>query len=126
MAYDESLAQRVRRALTGRKDVVEKAMFGGLTFMVAGNMCCGVIRDELMIRLSPEATVADLRSPDVRPCEFTKRPMRGMYTVNPAGCGTQEGADRWVRLAVRHTLLLPAKTERGASRRPKHVGDAET
>ncbi len=66
MAYDQSLAARVRRALTTAGNVAEKSMFGGLTFMVAGNMCCGIIKDELMIRLGPETTLRTLNSPAIR------------------------------------------------------------
>ena len=70
MAYDESLAARVRQSLAGRPDVEEKPMFGGLTFMVAGNMCCGVNRDDLIIRLDAGTAVEDLHSPQVRAWDF--------------------------------------------------------
>ena len=109
MAYDESLAARVRQSLAGRPDVEEKPMFGGLTFMVAGNMCCGVNRDDLIIRLDGGTMIEDLQSPQVRAWDFMKRPMRGIFAVNPAGCGTQKTVDRWVDLALRHALSLPAK-----------------
>jgi TfoX/Sxy family transcriptional regulator of competence genes len=109
MAYDESLAERVRRALAGRADVIEKRMFGGLTFMVAGNMCCGVNHDDLIVRLDTETAVKDLDSPHVRPWDFMKRPMRGIFAVGPAGCADQQACNRWVRLALRHALLLRPK-----------------
>jgi hypothetical protein len=67
MPYDQLLAERVRRALEGRTDMVEKAMFGGLAFMVSGNMCCGVNRDDLIIRLDTRTTAEQLDSPHVRP-----------------------------------------------------------
>jgi hypothetical protein len=117
MAYDESLARRVRRSLSNRPDVVEKPMFGGLTFMVAGNMCCGVNWKDLMIRLDPGTAVADLGSPEVRVCDFTKRPMRGMFTVSAAGCASQEAVAHWVSVALRHALSLPPKTMRAAKAR---------
>lgn len=109
MAYDEALAARVRRALAGRVDVIEKRMFGGLTFMVAGNMCCGVNRDDLILRLDSETAVEDLDSPHVRPWDFMKRPMRGIFAVGPAGCADQRACNRWVRLALRHAFSLRPK-----------------
>ena len=109
MAYDQSLAARVRRALTTAGNVAEKSMFGGLTFMVAGNMCCGIIKDELMIRLAPETTLETLASPHVRMCDFTSRPMRGLFVVSRAACANQSGINRWVKLALERSLALPPK-----------------
>jgi len=109
MAFDHLLAERVRRALASRSDVGEKPMFGGLTFMVAGNMCCGVNRDELILRLDGKAVVKDLGSPDVRAWDFMKRPMKGMFAVSPQGCASQEAVNRWVEMALKHALTLPPK-----------------
>ena len=107
MAFDLALAARVRKTLAGRNDVVEKAMFGGLTFMVADKMCCGIIKDELMIRLAPSTDLAEFGSPDVRACDLMKKPMRGFFQVNVKGCGDQKSVSRWVRLALSYTLSLP-------------------
>jgi TfoX/Sxy family transcriptional regulator of competence genes len=96
MAYDDALAARVRQALSGRADVVEKPMFGGVTFMVAGNMCCGVNRNDLIIRLDGDTTPEDLKSPHVRAWDFMKRPMRGMFAIGAAGCAIQGAVDRWI------------------------------
>jgi TfoX/Sxy family transcriptional regulator of competence genes len=109
MAYDGSLAARVRRTLKDRTDVIEKRMFGGLTFMVAGNMCCGVNHEDLIVRLDPDISLEDLDNPHIRPWDFMKRPMRGIFAVGPAGCSDQRGCDRWVRLALKHALSLPPK-----------------
>ena len=84
-------------------------MFGGLTFMVNGNMTCGVLKEELMIRLAPEATIASLESPHVRVCDFTKRPMRGLFLVGVEECAHQRNVDRWAGLALKHALSLPPK-----------------
>ena len=84
-------------------------MFGGLTFMAGGKMCCGVIKDELMIRLSPAATLAELDSPDARLCDFTKRPMPGFFIVNARGCSDQKSIGLWVHLALNYVLSLPPK-----------------
>ncbi len=117
MAYDASLAAMVRQSLAGRPDVEEKPMFGGLTFMVAGNMCCGVNRDDLIIRLDAGTAVEDLHSPQVRAWDFMKRPMRGIFAVGAGGCATQKTVDLWVELALRHALSLPPKLKSGAKPR---------
>jgi hypothetical protein len=117
MAYDKSLAARVRGSLAGRADVDEKPMFGGLTFMVAGNMCCGVNRDDLIIRLDAGTALSDLRGPQARAWDFMKRPMPGMFAVSAAGCATQQEVDQWVAIALNHALSLPPKARRAAKKR---------
>jgi TfoX/Sxy family transcriptional regulator of competence genes len=121
VAYDESLAARVRQSLATRADVDEKLMFGGLTFMVAGNMCCGVNRNDLIIRVDPKTAVEDLHNPQVRAWDFMKRPMRGIFAVNAAGCATQKRVDSWVELALRHALSLPPKSGRGTKPRRRRA-----
>ena len=108
MAYDEKLAARVRALLDDRSDVRERRMFGGLTFMVAGHMCCGVNGDELIVRLDPDREDDALAKPHARPVDFTGRPMRGFVTVQPEGL---KGAQlkRWVRQAVAQADSLPHK-----------------
>ena len=71
MAYSEELASRIRRALTARADVMERKMFGGLAFMLRGNMCCGVVGDMLMLRLGNEGAAAALEEPHTKPMDFT-------------------------------------------------------
>ena len=108
MAYNEKLAARVRALLADRTDVSERTMFGGLTFMVAGHMCCGVNGDELIVRLDPDRGEKALAKPHARPMDFTGRPMRGFVTVQPEGLkGAQLG--RWVREAVARAESLPPK-----------------
>jgi TfoX/Sxy family transcriptional regulator of competence genes len=119
MAYDESLAARVRRSLADRSDVDEKPMFGGLTFMVAGNMCCGVNRNDLILRLEPTTVLEDLKSQHARAWDFMKRPMRGIFAVNAEACATQRAVDKWVKLALRHALSLPAKIAKSAQTRQR-------
>jgi TfoX/Sxy family transcriptional regulator of competence genes len=99
VAYDEKLAARVRRFLGDRTDVVERKMFGGLTFMVSGRMCCGVNRDELIVRLNPEREEKALARPYARPMDFTARPMRGFVTVGPKGLSGVR-LNHWLREAV--------------------------
>jgi TfoX/Sxy family transcriptional regulator of competence genes len=101
MAYDEALADRIRTTLRGRDDVVEKKMFGGLTFMVGGRMACGVIHDDLMVRVGADGHEAALAEPHTRPMDFTGRPSRGMVYVAPAGVASDADLARWVDRAVR-------------------------
>jgi TfoX/Sxy family transcriptional regulator of competence genes len=108
VAYDENLAARVRTLLTDRTDVTERKMFGGLTFMVAGHMCCGVNGDELIVRLDPAREADALARPHARPMDFTGQPMRGFVTVQPEGLkGAQ--LNQWVREAVAQAESLPPK-----------------
>jgi hypothetical protein len=80
VAYDERLAARVRALLVGRADVSERKMFGGLTFMVGGNMRCGVNGEELIVRLDPGHEDDALDRPPARPMDLTGRRMRGFIT----------------------------------------------
>jgi TfoX N-terminal domain len=111
MAYSEALADRVRALLKDRDDVAERPMFGGLTFMVAGHMCCGVHGDELIVRLRPDDEAAALSRPHARTMDFTTRPMRGFVTVATEGV-TGEALPSWVALAVAHAETQPPKGTR--------------
>ena len=108
MAYDEQLAARVRALLSDRADVSERKMFGGLTFMLGGNMCCGVNKDELIVRLDPEREDEALSRPHARPMDFTSRHMPGFITVQPEGLDGEQ-LDRWVQDAVARAASLPRK-----------------
>ncbi len=109
MAYDEDLASRVRVRLAAESGVSEKKMFGGLTFLLSGNMCCGVTKDDLMLRVGVEQERAALARAHARPCDFTGRPMKGMIMVAPLGYATDEALHEWLRLAVAFASSLPAK-----------------
>ncbi|TFH29424.1 MAG: TfoX family protein [Deltaproteobacteria bacterium] len=109
MAFEEAVARRVREALAGSPEVVEKRMFGGIAFMVRGNMCCGVIGDRLMLRVGPEGYETALSRPHAKPMDFTGRPMKGMVYVEPAGFASAGGLKGWVARAVEVALSLPAK-----------------
>jgi hypothetical protein len=108
MTYSETLAARVRSLMSDRDDVAERPMFGGLTFMVAGHMCCGVNKDELIVRLKPADIDAALARPHARPMDLTGRPMRGFVTVTPDGLKGQ-AFRRWIALALANAAALPAK-----------------
>ncbi len=109
MAYDEDLASRVRVRLAAEAGVAEKKMFGGLTFMLNGNMCCGVAKEDLMLRVGVEQEPAALARPHARPCDFTGRPMKGLILVAPAGVKTDKALAAWLKPAVAFASSLPAK-----------------
>jgi TfoX N-terminal domain len=109
MAYDETLAQRIRAALPAVSGLTEKKMFGGIAFLVDGNMACGVSKDNLMVRISPDATDAALAQPNVRVFDMTGRPMRGWIIVEPAGIQADEDLNRWIAQGVAFAQSLPPK-----------------
>jgi TfoX/Sxy family transcriptional regulator of competence genes len=111
MAFDEGLAQRVRSLLDARSDVDERKMFGGIAFLVAGNMCCGVNGDDLMVRLDPDQADELLASEaGVRPMDFTGRPLRGWLFVATEATAEDADLERWVRRAEEFAAALPPKT----------------
>jgi TfoX/Sxy family transcriptional regulator of competence genes len=109
MAYSEDLADRVRQALAGVSNVREQQMFGGLAFMVDGNMALGIVRDELMARLGEEGADRALDELHVRPMDFTGRPMRKIVLVEPAGTAGDDQLAGWVARALEFVATLPPK-----------------
>jgi hypothetical protein len=109
MAYNEVLADRVRAILVEQPTVDEKKMFGGPAFMLHGNMCCGIIRDDLMVRVGPEQYADALAQPHVRELDFTGRPMRGMVVVAATGLNSTADLEAWVRRGITFVSGLPAK-----------------
>ena len=85
MPYDEQLAERVRAVLAGQPGLTERKMFGGLAFMLAGNMCVGVENDRLMLRLGQDLYEEALTRPHAAPMDFIGRPMKGFVFVAPGG-----------------------------------------
>jgi TfoX/Sxy family transcriptional regulator of competence genes len=113
MAYDEKLADRIRRALGPDDDVEERKMFGGLAFLRGGRMFVGIAGDDLIVRVGPERYQASLRKPHVRPMDFTGRPMTGYVFVAPAGRRTDASLRAWVTLGARFVATLPRKKFQG-------------
>jgi TfoX/Sxy family transcriptional regulator of competence genes len=108
MAFDEQLAERVREELQADPGFSERKMFGGICFMLHGNMCAGVVGDRLMLRLGEDGAAAALREPNVSPMDFTGRPMRAMVYVEPEGV-TGHALARWVDAAAAFVRALPPK-----------------
>jgi TfoX/Sxy family transcriptional regulator of competence genes len=110
VAFDETLAQRVRAHLGGRLDVDERRMFGGIGFLIAGNMCCGVHRDDLIVRLEPDDAARLLETDEAaRPFDMTGRPMRGWLFVSADAFAEERDLERWVRRAEAFASALPPK-----------------
>jgi hypothetical protein len=109
MAYDEGLAQRIRDVLGDQPGLVEKKMFGGIGFMVHGNMACGVHKDALIVRVGPEKHEETLAKPHTRPFDITGRPMKGWGMVTPGGYESDEALEDWVQQGLDFALSLPAK-----------------
>jgi TfoX/Sxy family transcriptional regulator of competence genes len=109
MPYDEWLAERVRALLSKKQGWSERKLFGGIAFMLNGNMCAGVVKGDLMVRVGPDAHDDALAQPGARPMDFTGRPMRGMVFVGPAGYRADDALAAWVRRGVAYAKTLPAK-----------------
>ena len=118
MAYDEKTAARVRKALAGRRDVVEKTLMGGLCFMLNGNMCCSVSgKGGLLVRVEIEAMDRVLLEPHVAPMEMGGRVMRGFARVAPEGYRTDAALKKWIERGVNAADARPAKAGRSKTKR---------
>lgn len=108
MAYDEVLADRIRDQLEDHPGVSERKMFGGLAFMVYGNMACGPNGDLLIVRVGPEAYESSLQEPEAAEMKFTGRPMKGFIEIDGAELEDDILA-KWVERGVAYAESLPAK-----------------
>jgi|SRR6267142_2685113 len=109
MVYSESLAERIRQVFARRRGITEKKMFGGVGFLLNGNMCVGIWKTSLIIRLGPEQAEKALKEPDVVEFDITGRPMKGWLMVEPDGIETDEQLGEWVRRSVECVSTLPKK-----------------
>jgi TfoX/Sxy family transcriptional regulator of competence genes len=109
MAFDQALADRIRRRLRRRKNIVERKMFGGVGFLLNGNLLVGVLKNSLVVRLGPEEADLALKEPHVKVFDITGRPMKGWVLVDREGSADAEQVAGWVRRAVQFVGSLPAK-----------------
>ena len=109
MAFNEELALRIRQSLGEQAGVTERKMFGGLCFMVQGNMLGGVMGDEIIVRVGAERYEDALKQPHAREMDFTGRPMRGFVVVASEGIALDERLDEWVQRGVQFATSLPPK-----------------
>ena len=110
MAYDELLAKKVKKTLAASGfNFIEKKMFGGIAFMLNGNMCCGIIQDELILRVGPEAAEELLENDNIRLMDFTGRPMRGFVVVEQELLQERPSLWEWLEPAISFAGSLPPK-----------------
>lgn len=109
MVYDEGLAHRIRELLDDRPDLVEKKLLGGIAFMLQGNLCCGIHREDLIVRVGRDGYAAAVARPHARPFDITGRPMTGWVMVSPDGYESDDALQVWVQQGVQFPLSLPAK-----------------
>lgn len=109
MAYSESLAARIRQLLPRNSSFAEKKMFGGVGFLLNGNMLVGVWKDSLIVRLSPELAEKALKKEHVRPMDITGKPMKGWLLIEPEGMEQDESLADWIEQARSFVKTLPKK-----------------
>jgi len=109
MAYDKTLAERMRPIILPRKGAMEKNMFGGIGFFVNGNMCCGIWKDLLVVRLSPEDAAKALKEKHVRMMDITGKPMKSWLFVEPKGIKKDADLLKWVECSFAFASSLPKK-----------------
>jgi len=109
MAFSEELAERIRQRLARRKSVEEKKMFGGVGFLLSGNLLVGVWKDSLIVRLGPDEGEEALNEPHVKEFDITGRAMKGWVLVAPEGVEADDELSGWVQRAVKFVKTLPAK-----------------
>jgi hypothetical protein len=118
MAYDEAAVGRIRTLLSGRSDMHERKMFGGLCFMLRGHMCCAVSgRGGLLVRVGPDAPLSVFKEPHASTVEMRGRVMGGFVRVAPDGYKTASGLKKWVKRAVDCVTSLPKKTRKTSTGR---------
>ena len=109
MAFDENLAARIRTALARKKGIEEKKMFGGVGFLLNGNMLVGVWKDSLIVRVGPEGYEDALLEPHVKPFDITGKAMKGWVLVEPVGVEEDGFLKGWIQRALKFVGQLPAK-----------------
>lgn len=109
MAFDEALAGRIRQRLARRKNVEEKRMFGGVGFLLNGNIVVGVWKDSLIARVGPDGYEDALLEPHVKEFDITGRAMKGWVLVEPAGVEDDEQLTKWIERAVKFVKTLAKK-----------------
>jgi TfoX/Sxy family transcriptional regulator of competence genes len=115
MSYDEKIAERVRRVLNGRRDIIEKKMMGGLAFTIGGGMCCYLSRKGyFLLRVTPEVREQTLAMAHVKPTDFAGRRMSGFVVIQPDGMRTEAALATWVQRGIDNALAM--KSEKPAKK----------
>lgn len=116
MPYDEDLAERVREIVNEKAKPTEMNMFGGIAFMVSGHMCVGVIKGNVVLRLGGEEAELALQNPDVRPMDFTGKPMRNFLYLEPGTTSSDSDLRAWIDKALEFVATLPPKRTKTRTR----------
>jgi TfoX/Sxy family transcriptional regulator of competence genes len=116
VAYNQKIADRIRKSLATIPNVEEKQMMGGLTFMVNDKMCVGIFKDEMMCRIDPELHDSLIKKPGCRTMDFTNRPMIGYVVISDTGMKTQKQFNHWIELALEFN-----KKAKASKKRKKHT-----
>jgi TfoX/Sxy family transcriptional regulator of competence genes len=109
MAYNEKLADRMRAYLADLKKIEEKKMMGGLCFMYKGKMCCGIVKEDLMVRVIPDRHEEALSHPHGRPMDFTGKPLKNFVFVSPEGFKKPKDFEYWLEMGIEFVNTLPHK-----------------
>jgi hypothetical protein len=109
VAYNEALAERIRAHLGAADGLNERKMFGGIAFMLNGNVLVGVMNDDLIVRVDAAESEDALSQPGARPFDYTGRPMKGWLFVGPSGCGSDADLGGWIERAMGFVTTLPPK-----------------
>ncbi len=109
MGYDKGLADKVRALLKAKPGLSEKKMFGGVCFLIRGNMVCGILNDDLIVRVGPQKYRDSLKLPNTRQFDITGKPMKGWVMVSAEGHRTKDNLAFWVEQGVTFALTLPSK-----------------
>ena len=117
MPHNEALAERVRAVLKGQRGLEERKMFGGVCFLLRGNMCCGVANDDLVARVGPDYQPKALARAHVRPMDFTGKPLKGFVYVGEPGLRTKKSLEAWVGHCLDFARELPAKAKKTAAKK---------
>lgn len=112
MAYSEKLANRIRERLADLPIISEKEMMGGLTFIVDGKMCVGIIKDEMMCRIDPDYHETAIEKTGCRTMDFTKRPMKGYVMIEDSGMKSKKDFDFWINLSLDFNKKAKASKKR--------------
>lgn len=109
MSYNQDIADRVLAVLGAEPTLRRKSMFGGMAFIVQGNLACCVLNDDVIVRVPKEGYDAILKLPHVREMDYSGRPMRGWVCVGPEAMSTDASLAEWVRYGASTALALPPK-----------------
>jgi TfoX/Sxy family transcriptional regulator of competence genes len=109
MAYSESLAERIRQVVSKKRGITERKMFGGVGFLLSGNMCVGVWKTSLIVRLDPSQYEDALKESHVAEFDITGRPMKGWLLVEADGVETDQQLAAWINRAMDYVKTLPKK-----------------